>query len=354
MQDPMAFLVSPFTHAPLHREGDALVSGDGSEHFPVVRGVPVLLDEQTTADWHRELMEVILWQYPEELTKMYATIDWSHPVADIVLIYRQKIRELLGDKAGIRRAIESYIAENGEKWIVNSPQKAGNIPLTVLESFDRLSAPVVGRNRVESTRHNGEDGWALHLPYYREQVFADEPDRVVELSTGSGFGTAAIADALPVHTDMYTVDIGFNCHGNVVGIAAFLGLEGRLQSVCANFWRLPFASGSVDAVCSNFGLDESRENGRTLAETARILRPGGRFVNVSRSNAFIRQYNILEPFGFEREEALELLKRARAYSDTENLAEQCSALGLQPAGRREFEEKYCVTVFVKQPGTENR
>ncbi len=178
-----------------------------------------------------------------------------------------------------------------------------------------------------------------------------QPKTIVELSTGSGSGTAAVALTKAEDCLLFTVDIGFACHGNVIGIRKLLDLKDSLIPVCANFWHLPFQSGGIDAVCSHYGLDESRENDKTIAETARILKPGGRFVCVGRKDAFMRQYNILEPFGFTRDEAVALLSACRLYADTATLIECCRENGLTLESEREFiindRHTAVVTVFIK-------
>jgi SAM-dependent methyltransferase len=52
----------------------------------------------------------------------------------------------------------------------------------------------------------------------------------------------------------------------------------NLDAVVADAARLPFAARSFDAVLSNAALHWMRDSAAVLAETARVLRPGGRFV----------------------------------------------------------------------------
>ncbi|MCL2508352.1 MAG: class I SAM-dependent methyltransferase [Oscillospiraceae bacterium] len=325
-------LVSPVTRKMLRREGDKLHTLDHTESYPVVNDVPILLTGGASADWHREIMEVLLWQFPEKISELYTKLDWSKSPSDV---YIQYIGDLLKDKAGIMSAIRSYSQESTDKWIIRD-NGAGPLTPDVIAAFERRNSKKFARATVKSARHNGIKKWAKHLPKYVELVHRSNPSFIAEISTGSGFGTAAVADKLSPGCTMFTVDIGFDCHGNSVSIAKHLKISDKLLPVCANFWHLPFKSESMDVVCSHFGLDESRENGRTLAEIARVLKKGGRFVNVSRSDASQRQFDLFEPFGFTREETVGLMKVARLYGDTKSLEEECTAYGLTPRESFEF------------------
>jgi SAM-dependent methyltransferase len=346
--DPLQYLVSPISHKPLVQHENCLITNDMTESYHIVKGVPVLLSHGTTADWHRELMEVLLWQHPEKLSEMYEKLDFeSSPVP----VYIDYIKLLLKDKHGITAAINHYANEKTDRWIIQNDLINQNIPEKISRDFDNLANVETARSRVNSVRNNGENGWAIHLPYYTTQVHASSPSVIVELSTGSGFGTAAIADTKAEDSIIFTIDIGFNCHGNIVGIADLLGTKDSLFSICANFWSMPFPDNSIDVVCSHFGLDESRENDKTITEVARILKKNGRFVSVSRKHAFIRQYNILEPFGFSEKESISLLKKARLYSDVPNLIDHCKSKGLSLKESQDFHSSsfdITITSFVKQ------
>ena len=148
------------------------------------------------------------------------------------------------------------------------------------------------------------------------------------------------------------MDIGFDCLGNALGIGEYLGREDQLLPVCANFWNLPFADKSMDVVCTFCGLDESRENDKTISETARVLKTGGKFICVSRENAFMRQKSILEPFGFTKEETIDWLRRCRMYSDVNTLVESCRQKGLQFTAKESsilsHDITYVILQFIKQ------
>ena len=176
--------------------------------------------------------------------------------------------------------------------------------------------------------------------------FSEPTDKILELATGAGGGTASVALYMPKYCSLYTVDIGFECLGNAFGIAKYQ--KKNIIPVCANFWHLPFKDESFDIVCTACGLDESRELTETLKEVARILMYNGRFVLISRNNAFMRQHRILEPFEFTEKETLEILKDCRMYSDLNNLDKICNSLGLKLISRKEYREDENIAFSVSE------
>jgi len=316
----------------------------------VVRGVPVLLAGGEGADWHREIIEVLLWQFPEKIDELYAKLDWSAAISPVYIEY---ITALLKDKEGILAAARSYAHDDTARWIIRQTDPRP-VPPAELKTFKWRNARKFAAATVASARNNGEGQWAVHLPRYAEQVHLGDPASIVELSTGSGFGTAAVAGQKARGCTMYSMDIGFACHGNTLSIAQYLHMKDSLLPVCANFWHMPFADESVDAVCSHFGLDESREIGQTIAEVSRVLKKGGRFVNVSRGSAASRSFDLFEPFGFTQDEMVEVCKAARLYGDTQGLTGVCAGHHLAlnethafPTARERTGE-VVVSVFVRQ------
>ena len=160
------------------------------------------------------------------------------------------------------------------------------------------------------------------------ETLKSSPKIMVELATGAGGGTSAVALNMSFDATLFTVDIGFNCMGNAIGIGKYLHKQADILSVCANFWYMPFADKSIDTVFTQCGLDESRENERTISEVARILKKGGKFVCTARKSSFMREATILEPFGFTEAESVKLMKKCRLYSDIETLKKCCAEHGL--------------------------
>jgi len=153
------------------------------------------------------------------------------------------------------------------------------------------------------------------------------------------------------NSKLYTIDIGFACGGNAVGIAKYLNKEEMVLPIVSNYWFMPFRDCSIDTVCAHYGLDESREIPGTIKEVERILKPGGRFVCIARKNAFDRQANIMEPLGFTKNDADPLFRKARLYSGPEDLFIDCENSGLSLVTIKEFKRpdshERVVMVFIK-------
>lgn len=337
---PYDFFVSPITYKPLEVTGNKLKNLE--ESYRIISGVPVLLPKEYSASWHRELVEVILWEYPEEIKMMYSEIDWK---TSPVPVYIEYLKRLLYDKQGIEAAFERYSNQNTDKWII---EKSKTVTLGQRLEFNEFARKSTGKKRTE-TKIDAKGIFTVY-PYFGKAVNGNSPETIVELGTGAGGGTASIALEMREKTALFTVDIGFECLGNAVGIRKYQ--KKNIMPVCANFWYLPFADNTVDSVCTFNGFDESREIDRTIAQVSRILKTGGKFTVVSRKNAFMRQSAVLEPFGFTEEEAVEFLKKCRLYSDVDYLTEICEKNNLKLKSRKEFERNEKLTsvlsVFEKE------
>lgn len=336
------YLVSPITKKSLHIDKKAFITDDKAEKYDIVKNVPVLLANEEKSEWHRELIEAILWEHPEEITKMYKKVDWNKSP---VPIYIEHIKKLIGGKEEIKNALLRYSESNTENWIADINTEYV-IKKEQIKKFNKYTSKGMGKYRIKAIDKSKH-------PYkeYSEKVIENSPKAILELSTGAGSGTSAVARAKDKDTIMFSVDIGFECNGNTIGISKYLKCKDTLLPIVANFWYLPFSDNTFDCVCSNCGLDESRENNKTIKEATRVLKSGGRFVTVSRKNAFMRQNLVLEPFGFSKDEIDKLMKKCRLYSGSENLKELCSSFGLKCISQEDFETTkdifFTISVFEK-------
>ncbi len=320
------YIVSPVTKEKLSVKGGKLVDESGNI-FKVINNVPILIPEEYMANWHRELIEILLWEYPHEVENIYKEKDWQeNPVG----VYTRYLKRILKDKNGIINAFERYAEEDTSKWLI--PVKSSKITIEQRMDFLKYSKKKIGAKRTE-TKINPTGIFIAH-PYLSELTNQNNPETIVELGMGAGGGTAAVALGMSEKAVLYPVDIGFDNLGNAVGIRKFQNKN--IVPVCANFWYLPFAESSIDSVFTNNGLDESRETERTIKEVARILKIGGTFTVSSRKNAYMRQGAVLEQFGFTEKETVEYLKKCRVYSDTEELQRLCEANGLEFVSSKEF------------------
>lgn len=126
------------------------------------------------------------------------------------------------------------------------------------------------------------------------------PKKQVEAPCGKGVRKLALKDQLPacaidinrlvyelgsVCENKDVVDIGCG-HGRTRGVVEAVGgrwtgvepFEGGAHTVMAQADRLPFAAASFDVVIMDAVLEHLENIDESIAEVARILRPGGQFV----------------------------------------------------------------------------
>lgn len=334
--------VAPQSHKELISNNNELVSIDGKESYSVIKDVPVLLPEKTNPDWSRELIEIIFWEHPDIITNIYEEIE-NNNVADWNEVYLKYIKEIYGTKENILKTFDSYKQKETDVWITGD--KSGNITNKQIETFEKFNKKSIGEKR-SVTKINGTGSLWDRYRYFGKLVCKEPTDKILELATGAGGGTASVALYMSNDCDLYTVDIGFDCLGNALGIAKYQNKN--IIPVCANFWYLPFRDKSFKTICTACGLDESREIIETLKEVVRILSDDGRFIVISRNNAFMRQHRILEPFGFTEKETLEILKDCRMYSDLKNLDDICDSLGMELISRKEYKDNENIAFSVSE------
>jgi malonyl-CoA O-methyltransferase len=107
------------------------------------------------------------------------------------------------------------------------------------------------------------------------------PQRVLDLGSGTGMAARALAQRYP-RAQIIALDISLpmlhqQSGGGWRRAWRVLG-GGQRPSVCADFERLPIATGTIDMVISNLALHWAAGPGPAFAETSRVLRPGGLFM----------------------------------------------------------------------------
>lgn len=334
--------VSPQNHKNLVLNKNQLISTDGKESYSIIESVPVLLPEKTNPNWSRELLEIIFWEHLDIITKIYEEIE-SENIADWNEIYIKYIKEVHKTKENILNAFDSYKQKATDTWI--NGDKSGNITKTQIKTFKKFNNEDIGKKRT-ITKTDGTGSLWDRYRYFGELVCKEPTDKILELATGAGGGTASVALYMSKDCDLYTVDIGFDCLGNAFGIAKYQ--KKNIIPVCANFWYLPFKDKSFKTICTVCGLDESREINETLKEVSRVLSDDGRFIVVSRNNAFMRQHRILEPFGFTEKETIDILKSCRMYSDLNNLDEICDSYDMKLISRKEYKDNENIAFSVSE------
>src|SRR5215469_7083543 len=100
------------------------------------------------------------------------------------------------------------------------------------------------------------------------------PAHVLEIATGTGVVTRALARTLPREVEITATDLN---QAMVDFAAAQPGAE-RVTWRQADAQALPFADGSFDAVLCQFGVMFFPDRTAAYRETRRVLKPGGWFL----------------------------------------------------------------------------
>jgi len=244
--------------------------------------------------------------------------------------WQKNLLEQIGTKEGFLARIEDYEKNGGVDVMEFVPLRRGDV-----RRFLDYGTAEHGAKRCEMWEKVA-DGWAVHLRDYGKTVNHANGPAILELGSGAGVGTWAVASQLCPDSILISTDFDPMCIKNADAIARHLGLQDRMSGLLANFWRLPFADQSVDAVCTHYALDEAREVPTIFHEVSRILKPGGRFVLTARINPWDRQWKFMEPFGIAPEACDALLRRARLQCGPEGLVEWASQAGLALYGRTDY------------------
>ncbi|MFI9509517.1 SAM-dependent methyltransferase [Nocardia sp. NPDC052566] len=103
---------------------------------------------------------------------------------------------------------------------------------------------------------------------------AQPGQRVLDIGCGNGNPTLRLARAGDVHV------VGITVSSQQVGLARArtveLGLIDRAEFLLADAMEMPFSGASFDAAWALESMLHMPDRGQVLAETARVLRPGGR------------------------------------------------------------------------------
>lgn len=113
------------------------------------------------------------------------------------------------------------------------------------------------------------------------------PQRVLDLCAGTGDLALALAAGADSGVTVVAADFSTPMLAVAQRKAAEEGLDRRLDLVLGDAAQLPFADGAFDAVGIGFGFRNltyrNHNRDRHLAEIARVVAPGGRFVIVESS-----------------------------------------------------------------------
>lgn len=111
-----------------------------------------------------------------------------------------------------------------------------------------------------------------------DQVAVGAPATILDVATG----TAGVARQMAACTDAYVIGVDITEEMVQLGWrkVARQGFKGRIQLLLAAGEKLPFRDSSFDALAFTYLLRYVPDPGQTLRELARVIRPGGRMVNL--------------------------------------------------------------------------
>ncbi len=99
-------------------------------------------------------------------------------------------------------------------------------------------------------------------------------ETVVDVGSGSGFYSIALAELLP-QGRVYAFDLAPTMMAKLDRLAASRGFAGRIESGVADGSAIPLADACADACISVAALHHMSQPRECLGEMCRILRPGG-------------------------------------------------------------------------------
>jgi arsenite methyltransferase len=111
--------------------------------------------------------------------------------------------------------------------------------------------------------------------FYFDLAALSPGDVVVDLGSGAGMDSFLAARTVGSEGRVIGIDMTEAQLEKAAGLAARAGL-GNVEFVQAHIEEMPVADASVDVVISNGVINLSADKVKVFAETARVLRPGGR------------------------------------------------------------------------------
>jgi malonyl-CoA O-methyltransferase len=103
------------------------------------------------------------------------------------------------------------------------------------------------------------------------------PQRIIDIGCGTGFALAGLRTRFP-EAQIIALDLSERMVKKAAPTPSFLAKTLRrkvVYGVSADFSKLPFPSGSVDLIVSNFALQWSPDLPATFVELSRVLKVGG-------------------------------------------------------------------------------
>jgi demethylmenaquinone methyltransferase/2-methoxy-6-polyprenyl-1,4-benzoquinol methylase len=115
-----------------------------------------------------------------------------------------------------------------------------------------------------------------------EKLSARPGEKVLEIGFGTGHCLVALAQAVGGAGKVYGIDFSDEMLRIARQNLEKEGLADRVELICEDAGKLPYAAETLDAIFMSFALElfDTPKIPRVLAECKRVLRPGGRIVVV--------------------------------------------------------------------------
>lgn len=152
--------------------------------------------------------------------------------------------------------------------------RAGGFPAALAayyETNERVSA-AQARQFIAGTMAAEERARAVLATWQEWGGFAVQAEKVTVVELGCGTGPLLVAAQSP-NGRLVGIDVGLRWL--VLAAARLRDRGARALLVCAGGHRLPLADASADVVASESLLENAMPAGGVIAESARVLRPGG-------------------------------------------------------------------------------
>jgi demethylmenaquinone methyltransferase/2-methoxy-6-polyprenyl-1,4-benzoquinol methylase len=167
-----------------------------------------------------------------------------------------------------------------------------------LMSIHHQTEPAQGTSSVAPAREQTRELYDRIAPFYdllsertewpvRHQALAALNARIgeqmLEIGCGTGLNLAALARAVGPHGHVHGLDLSKAMLDRARGLLRRSSLEKRVTLRWGDATDLPYLNGIMHGVLMTFTLElfEAREIPMVLAESRRVLRPGGRIVVAS-------------------------------------------------------------------------
>ncbi|MGX9432597.1 MULTISPECIES: class I SAM-dependent methyltransferase [Bradyrhizobium] len=156
------------------------------------------------------------------------------------------------------------------------------------------SQKLAARARIKSKYKIAEVGW---YPWVARQLPLQARDRALDIGCGPGWFWEAVVSVLPERLDLTLADLSPGMVQEAIErcqTLPFTSVQGRQADASA----LPFEEGSFDAVIAMHMLYHLPAPAKGIAETYRMLKPGG-FLAVTTSGArnMRKMYELTTVFG---------------------------------------------------------